>query len=196
MEARQQGLPETMMRDLEVLAKHVYRIGAVARSLLAFSRRQPYEPQPVDMNEVIEDALLLMEAEFEQQCIAVKKELSGSLPLIKGDRQSLNEVLVNLLSNAVDALPKGGTIRITTRTNGGGRGFVECVIADDGVGIPREHLDRIFEPFFSTKTDRGGVGLGLSTSLRNMKEHEGLIRAESQPGNGSAFTLTFPVLGS
>jgi signal transduction histidine kinase len=196
MEARRHNLPEAAIKDLEVVAKHAQRIGAVAKSLLAFSQRQPYEPRPVHLNDVIEDALLLMEAEFEGRQIIVKKQLSSALPLINGDRHGLNEVMVNLLSNAVDALPKGGTIQITTRANGGGRGAVECVVADDGSGIPPEHLERIFEPFFSTKSDRGGIGLGLSTSLRIMKQHGGLIQVSSDPRNGSRFTMTFPVVGS
>ena len=195
VEATRHSLPEAVIRDLEVVAKNAQRIGTVARSLLVFSRRQPYEPRPVKLNEIIEDALLLMEGEFEGHRIVVKKELAEGLPLINGDPQSLNEVLVNLLSNAVDALPNGGTIQIITRANGGEGGVVECVVADDGVGIPPEYLERVFEPFFSTKSDRSGVGLGLSTSLRIMKRHGGLIRVGSEPGHGSTFTLTLPVLG-
>lgn len=193
-EAKEQGAPERMVRDLDVVAKHINRIGAVAKSLLAFSRQQHFEPSPIDLNEVIEEALLLMEAEFEGQRITVRKVLRPSLPLINGDRRGLNEVLVNLLSNAVDAMPEGGTIRIATAADGLAKGVVECVVADDGPGIPRQHLDRIFEPFFTSKSDPGRVGLGLPTCLRIMKQHDGLIRVESPPGGGSTFTLTFPFL--
>jgi len=195
-EARQHALPRAVVADLEVAARHAQRVAMVAKSLLAFSRRQTCERRPVNLNEIVEEALLLMEPEFGRHGIVLKKELAGALPLINGDRHSLNEVMVNLLSNAVDALPDGGTIRVATSADGSGGGVVECVVADDGVGIPREHLERIFEPFFSTKGDRHGVGLGLSTALRIMKQHGGLIRVESEPKRGTTFTMVFPVVGS
>lgn len=195
-EARESGLPEERIRDLEVIARNAHRVAAVARSLLALSRRPSYQLRPVDLNGILADTLVLMEAQFAARRITILRQLSDSIPLIRGDREGLQEVIVNLLSNAIDALPTGGRIQVMTKLDGSETGSVECVVSDNGAGIPHDRLERIFEPFYSTKGARGGVGLGLSTSLRIMKEHGGLIRVSSEPGRGSSFSMMFPIAGT
>jgi signal transduction histidine kinase len=105
-------------------------------------------------------------------------------------------VVISLLTNAVDAMPRGGTLEVGTRARNGAGGGVECAIRDDGPGIAPEHQERIFDPFFTTKGPGVGVGLGLSSSLRIMQRHNGLIEVRSRPGEGTTFVLSFPPPGS
>ena len=126
--------------------------------------------------------------------IAVAMELSGGLPRIHGNPGKLQQVFLNLLLNAKDAMPQGGELRVSTVANG----HVEAVIADSGAGIAPEHLKRIYDPFFTTKStpkpgERRGTGLGLSVSYGIIQEHAGKINVESTLGVGTTFHLEFPL---
>ncbi len=186
-EAKELKLPDEFIKGLEVILMHVHRITWVIRLLLPFSGRGDFRLRPLDLNDIVQEALLLLEDEFRERKVVVRTDLDGNHPIL-GDDQSLREVLLNLLSNALDALPNGGTIEVLTREE---EGMVKCVIADNGVGIPAEDLERIFDPFFTTKGNNG-IGLGLSITLGIMKRHNGLISVQSEPGKGTAFTLSFP----
>jgi len=125
----------------------------------------------------------------------VELELPGDLPRIHGNPGKLQQVFLNLLLNAKDAMPQGGALRVATQVNG----HVEATIADSGAGIAPEHLKRIYDPFFTTKTapkpgERRGTGLGLAVSYGIIQEHAGKINVESTLGVGTTFHLEFPLL--
>ncbi|MBI4445271.1 MAG: HAMP domain-containing histidine kinase [Acidobacteria bacterium] len=190
-EARDRKMPAEFARGLEVMHRCSHQVAQVVRSLLAFSK-QEYEQQALNFNELVEDALLLTERGFKGKNITVQKQLEPQLPSVLGDSSELKGVLISLISNAIDALPKGGTIRLYTRTSFAEGRSVICEVHDNGTGIPEEDLEIIFNPFFTTKAKTGGIGLGLSTSLSVMKKHNGLIAVRSLLGKGSVFTMSLP----
>ncbi|MFQ5552184.1 MAG: sensor histidine kinase [Thermoplasmata archaeon] len=189
-DAKEHQLPERFVAGLEVIRRHAYQAASVTKALLALARRNEFALTPINLNEILEGTLLLLEDRSDAQGIIIRKELAWALPRIRGDAQGLREVFLNILNNAFDALPQGGTIRVATAPRDG---TVGCTIADDGRGIPSEHLERIFEPFFTTKAETGGVGLGLFRSLGIIRGHDGIVTVESEAGMGTTFTIAFPV---
>lgn len=191
-EARENGFTKEFTKGLEVINKCSHQVAQVIKSLLTFSKQKAFEMKPLDLNQLVEETLLLMERELKERGVRVKKYLVSGLPPILGDAYELKGVLINLISNGMDALPTGGTIGIATQMSPQDGGEILCTIADNGVGIPEENLERIFNPFFTTKHSLEGIGLGLSTSLSVMKKHNGSIGVKSRRGEGSAFTLSLP----
>ena len=126
----------------------------------------------------------------------MESRLQPDLPEIEANGQQLQQVFLNLLNNAADAMPDGGTIRVETgtETDAGGRDTAWATVSDSGVGMSEEEQKRIFEPFFSTKDFRRGTGLGLSIAARIIRQHEGTIELESEPGKGTTFKICFPAL--
>jgi signal transduction histidine kinase len=118
------------------------------------------------------------------------REIESTLPRVMGNRGRLQQVLMNLLLNAVDAMPDGGTIGVRASASAG---RVRLTVSDTGVGIPAEHLEKIYDPFFTTKPRGQGTGLGLSVSYGIVKEHAGTLTAESAPGEGSRFIVSLPI---
>lgn len=210
MEARERGLSARVTKDLQVLEKHAARVARITQGLLSFSRQAPWKLAPVDVNQVVENTLLLVEKQLAKEGITLKKDLASNLPKIQGSQNHLEQVVVNLLTNAREAMPKGGTLRVSTAIGGGsliddpagddpigGRTSiseqpkVEIQVSDTGPGIPSEVFPRIFDPFFTTK--QHGTGLGLSISYGIVQEHGGAIRVESRPGEGSTFIVQLPI---
>jgi PAS domain S-box-containing protein len=180
---------------LERITQQTFRASEIANGLLNFSRTSTTEFRETDLNQVIRDTLTLVEHQFKTARITVAMELSGELPRIHGNPGKLQQVFLNLLLNAKDAMPQGGQLRVATVVNG----HVEALIADSGSGIAPEHLKRIYDPFFTTKTtpkpgERRGTGLGLSVSYGIIQEHAGKINVESIVGSGTTFHLEFPLL--
>jgi signal transduction histidine kinase len=143
----------------------------------------------VDINVVLNDVLSLLEHQFELQHVRVRRDLSSHEIPVVGSEQKLQQVFLNLFLNAKDAMPKGGWLSITTRLEGG-KATIE--VADTGSGIPSEHLARIYDPFFTTKSIGRGTGLGLSISYGIVREHHGSIECESTLGQGTRFVVEFP----
>jgi signal transduction histidine kinase len=144
---------------------------------------------------VIRDTLSLLEHQFKKAQIEVDLSLAENLPSINGNPGKLQQVFLNLLLNAKEAMPDGGSLRVVTQVNG----HVEALITDSGTGIAPEHMKRIYDPFFTTKTtprpgDKRGTGLGLSVSYGIIQEHAGKIHVESEVGSGTTFHLEFPLL--
>jgi len=193
LEAPEQGLPESLRADLRVLHRNTERVAKIARSLRSFGRQSSGERVPVDLNGVVDETLLLMQKPLEADGIEVLAALDRALPPILGDPSALHQVLLNLLTNAREAMTRGGQIRIETRP-ADRPGFVRLVITDTGPGIAPEDLPKIFDPFFTTKTD--GTGLGLSISYGIVQDHHGTVDVESGPGRGTTFVLTFPLPGA
>jgi len=178
---------------LDKITQQSFRAAEIANGLLNFSRTSTTEFRSTDLNQVVRDTLSLLEHQFKTAQILIDLELVDDLPPIHGNPGKLQQVFLNLLLNAKDAMPGGGRLRIATLVNG----HVEAVISDSGSGIAPEHLKRIYDPFFTTKNmlgDRRGTGLGLSVSYGIIQEHAGKIHVESAVGSGTTFHLEFPLL--
>jgi PAS domain S-box-containing protein len=180
---------------LDKITQQSFRAAEIANGLLNFSRTSTTEFRDTNLNQVIRDTLSLLEHQFKTAQILVDLELADELPSIHGNPGKLQQVFLNLLLNAKDAMPGGGRLRVATVVNG----HVEAMISDSGMGIAPEHLKRIYDPFFTTKTtpkpgDRRGTGLGLSVSYGIIQEHAGKIHVESAIGAGTTFHLEFPLL--
>jgi two-component system, NtrC family, sensor kinase len=178
---------------LDKITQQSFRAAEIANGLLNFSRTSTTEFRSTDLNQVIRDTLSLLEHQFKTAQILIELELADELPPIHGNPGKLQQVFLNLLLNAKDAMPGGGRLRLATLMNG----HVEALISDSGSGIAPEHLKRIYDPFFTTKTkpgDKRGTGLGLSVSYGIIQEHAGKIQVESAIGSGTTFHLEFPLL--
>src|SRR5262249_26310014 len=158
----------------------------VIRRLRTLLRKREIEIQPVDLNEVISDVVQLTRAEAQRRGITVESEPADDLPLVRGDKVHLQQVLLNLVLNGMEAMARvAGGRRLTMRTVGNGNASVEIVVSDTGPGILPDRLPRVFDPFFSTK--REGMGLGLSIARSLVRAHGGKIWAENNSGGGATF---------
>ncbi len=179
---------------LEKITRQTFRASEIVSNLLNFSRTSGTEFSNVDVNRIVTDTLALLEHQFRTSHITVERELTPHLPAIQGNTGRLQQVFLNLFLNAKDAMPSGGRLRVAT-TNGNG---VSVIVTDSGSGIAPEHIARIYDPFFTTKTtpeagQKRGTGLGLSVTYGIIQEHAGKIRVESRPGEGTTFYLDFPL---
>jgi two-component system NtrC family sensor kinase len=168
-----------------------WRAGEVLQSLLEFTRRDPPDPQLVEPSSLAEDALRLLRHPLRLRGIKVESALGEGLPPVRADAGELQQVLVNLLMNAADATD-GRPTRIVTLGSSAAEGRVILWVRDSGGGIGAEEIEKIFQPFYTTKKGRDGTGLGLSVSLRIVKDLGGDIRVESRVGEGSTFTVSLP----
>ncbi|MGI9103967.1 MAG: ATP-binding protein [Terriglobales bacterium] len=179
---------------LDKIIKQTFRASEIVNNLLNFSRTSGTEFGEVSVNKVIHDTLALLEHQFKVARIKVQEEIAGDLPFIHGNAGKLQQVFLNLFLNAKDAMPGGGTLLVRT-ANGAG---VHVTVSDTGSGIAQEHIDRIYDPFFTTKNNvsegRRGTGLGLSVTYGIIQEHAGKIRVESRQGAGTSFYLEFPMM--
>jgi len=180
---------------LDKITRQTFRASEIVNNLLNFSRTSATEFTEVDVNRVIQDTLSLLDHQLKVNRIQIQNELTQHLPPIQGNSGKLQQVFLNLFLNAKDAMPSGGTLKIATY-NGDG---VSVVVSDTGSGIAQEHIQRIYDPFFTTKVapqdgQRRGTGLGLSVTYGIIQEHSGKIRVESAPENGTTFYLEFPLL--
>ncbi len=180
---------------LEKITQQSFRAAEIANGLLNFSRTSTTEFRETNLNQVIRETLSLLEHQFKTAQIEVDLALSPDLPPIYGNPGKLQQVFLNLLLNAKEAMQGGGRLRVATQSNG----QVEAIVRDSGSGIAPEHMKRIYDPFFTTKTtpkpgDRRGTGLGLSVSYGIIQEHAGKIHVESEIGAGTTFHLEFPLL--
>jgi len=190
IEAKEQGLPDAVLEDLRVLHRHAMRVTDIAAKLLTFARETPADRQPVDINTVVTDALALVEKQLGRNGVHVESRLGAGLSPVLGHANALQQVVLNLVTNAGQALADHGTIRVTTVTDAAGRVTIE--VADDGPGIAPDALTHVFDPFFTTKPT--GTGLGLSVSYGIVRDHGGTIDVRSEIGRGSTFTVSLPVL--
>jgi PAS domain S-box-containing protein len=194
LEAEDRGLSPDLLLDLRVLQRNAMRVARIAESFLSFARRAPTEREPVYLARVIADTLALVERQIRNQGIRIVTRLDAALPPVSGQASALEQVLLNLLTNARDAMPKGGEIRIETYMAPGRGDRVALKVSDTGPGIPDEALPRIFDPFYTTKPS--GTGLGLSVTYGIVKDHSGTVDVQSTVGEGTSFVLTFPVMES
>ncbi len=186
----QKRLASKMRETLGIINAQTDRIRKLVDRLLKFARKAPPKLEALSVNEVIEGVLpLLAYHKLPAAKIEIERSLCKDLPAIKGDLNQLQEVFLNLLINAYQAMPQGG--RITIKTTNSGNAFAEIQISDTGGGISEQHLKNIFMPFFSTKKE--GTGLGLSICYNIIKSHNGSIDIESQLDRGTTFTIKLPL---
>jgi two-component system NtrC family sensor kinase len=182
-----------MKSDLEVIVRETKRCRDIVKDLLDFARPMPVKKTNVNLNHVIDRALKIVDNQMNCRRIDVQIDLSTDLPTVSSDASQLQQVIINLLVNAADSIDnKGGTITIKTKAvTTDSQPFVQVEISDTGSGIPEESLPKIFEPFFSTK-DQKGTGLGLAVVWGIIDKHGGKISVDSQVGKGSTFTIRLP----
>ncbi|HET6515979.1 MAG TPA: ATP-binding protein [Thermodesulfovibrionales bacterium] len=181
---------EKMLDLMNTIQEETQRIEKIVKNLLDFSKPKEAILREADINETIQEALKLMQNTLEISNIEVKLDLCRGLSHVSLDKDQIHQVLVNLMTNAVHAMPSGGKLFIATR-QGKEKDFVEISVMDEGKGIPPEYLPHIFDPFFSTKGE-GGTGLGLSVSYGIIKRHKGTISVSSKVGVGTTFTIKLP----
>jgi signal transduction histidine kinase len=190
MLAKQISGDDQKSKLLEKIAKQTFRASEIVNSLLNFSRTSPSEFVEVDVNRVIRDTLNLIDHQLRKASVEVKISLDASLPPVSGNAGKLQQVFLNLFLNARDAMSSGGLLTVRAWSD---RGVARIDVADNGEGISPENLERIYDPFFTTKGARKGTGLGLSVTYGIVREHGGSIEVESQPGLGTRFHLELPL---
>jgi PAS domain S-box-containing protein len=189
------------VKTIEMSAR---KAGQMVSKLLSFARRTSFDAVPIDLNAIVRDSAELIERMMKKQHIVLKVETDDAIPLIQGDGNQIEQVIMNLVVNAGDAMPHGGSITISTSVKNLGRDafrvhpllapgrYVVLVISDTGTGIPEQIRDKIFDPFFTTKETGKGTGLGLATVYGIVKEHKGVINLKTEVGRGTTFEIFFP----
>ncbi len=190
---KEPGVGEEEHRYLELIESEATRCGEIVNSLLQFSRKSPIKLEPQDISGLTAEALRLVRHRLDLQSVTVNTHLQERLPRIHCSGQQVIQALLAVFINACEAMPSEGTLIVSTGSEEGEKG-VWVRVEDTGVGIDSETLEHIFEPFFSTKEEVHGVGLGLAVVYSIVQRHGGRIDVESTVGKGSEFTLHFPVL--
>jgi two-component system, NtrC family, sensor kinase len=189
-------------RRLQIVEGQIEQTSRIIQDLLIYGRKPEPMFEPMDLNACVEDCLSLMSPEIARRNVTLLADFTGSPMIIYGDSQQLQEVFCNLIDNAIDAMPTGGTLTIRGRPMDPERvpahpadspGSYAVDIFDTGQGIPRDMMDQIFQPFFTTKKAGRGTGLGLAIAAETIRAHGGAMAVESEPGKGSHFTVTLPV---
>jgi len=181
--------------SLELIASESQRCGDLVKSLLAFSRTSPINIESTNLNQIVERSLRVVQHKLEMTGVQIQPDLSETLPLVQCDPAQIEQVLLALMINAMDAMPRGGTLWLTTRLANCSRA-IKIEVRDDGCGIAPDILSHIFEPFLTTKETGHGVGLGLAISQRIVERHHGRIEVQSEVGHGTTFRITLPVNGN
>jgi two-component system NtrC family sensor kinase len=189
LEASDTLSPETR-KDFEVILHHARRVANITQGLLSFARQSTGRRGPVALNRVVEEVVQLVQKDMSRSHVTVSTTLGQDLPMIIADANAIEQVLLNLLTNARSAMPNGGSIMIETASIEDGKS-IRLAVRDTGSGISPAVLPKIFDPFFTTRSE--GTGLGLSISHGIMEDHRGSIEVSSELGKGTVFTLTFPV---
>ena len=179
------------MECLDLIARESQRCGDLIKNLLSLSRTSPMNVQSTDLHAVIDRCLMLVRPQLEQAGIEVQLKMEEGMPLVPCDPAQIEQVLLILIMNAKDAMPRGGNLWIETRLSNT-EPAVEIQVRDDGAGIAPDVLSHIFEPFMTTKESGRGVGLGLAISRGIVERHKGRIGVESLLGRGTTFTITLP----
>lgn len=181
---------EEDINDLDVIIRETTRVREIVKGLLDFARQTPFEKEFLNINDILHQILKLVKNQKELRKIVVEENYSKSIPKYYGDKNQLQQVFLNLILNAAEAIPDTGKITITTLIE---RDYVVVSIKDTGCGIKKEDMNKIFDPFYSTKPVNKGTGLGLSISYGIVQQHGGNIECESEEGEGTTFNVFLPV---
>ena len=184
--------PESKRRKiLEMALSETVRLTEMLRKMLSFSKPDEEEKQPANINTILDEILLLHEKQLREHSIRISSSLAEDLDMVKASKNQLRQVFLNIVSNARDAMPEGGTLSVTTKAEGDN---VHIDISDTGTGIRKENLNKIFDSFFTTKDNMKDIGLGLSVCYGFIKDHGGDISVKSAWGSGATFTIILPML--
>jgi len=183
---------EKFQRYLEIVETETRRCSQIVSGLLSFSRQSQPSFGHVHLDELVQRCILLSQHKLELSNIRLESNIQSNLPSVDGDFNQLQQCVINLIFNAIDAMPDGGTLSLNVHGDTA-RKAVIVTLQDTGRGIASEDLPLIFEPFFTTKSEGYGVGLGLSTVYGIVEQHKGVIHVESHPGVGSTFMIELPV---
>jgi signal transduction histidine kinase len=191
-----EGIPEDSQarKDLELVTREAKRARDVVRRLLDFARQSESTRARASLNEIVDDVVALSRHLIHNNGVDLTVKLDKALPWVVMDGNQMKQVLLNLVHNALQAMPKGGSLEVATKVGyRNNREWGVILVRDTGMGIPQPEQARIFEPFFTTKGDQGGTGLGLSVTYGIVTDHGGQIDVESEPGSGSKFTVWLPL---
>ncbi|MBX3370877.1 MAG: PAS domain S-box protein [Nitrospira sp.] len=183
---------ESVKKGLQTIISQVERITRVMNQLLAFARRRPVEHRALDLRQTIEDNVEIFQERLSHNHITVETSFADACPFVHADADQMSQVLINLVMNAIHAMPQGGILRLTLAPMPD-RGMVTLTISDTGHGMPQEVIAKIFDPFFTTKEFGKGTGLGLTVVRGIIEEHSGTIQVQSEPGVGTVFTICLPI---
>jgi len=184
--------------DLKRIVEQSDRIDKIIRNVRFFARKSDFKMEKLDVNKPIEDSLMLLTEQLRLHNIHLNKCLTPGLPKIKGDPNQLQQVFLNLITNARDAIdslksPEGGEITVKSCLSQD-KSNIEITFTDTGCGISKENIDNIFDPFFTTKSPDGGIGLGLAVAYRIIENHQGRIEVDSQEGRGATLKISLPLM--
>jgi len=189
--SKQKDAEGEVISSLDLIESESRRCGEIVKNLMTFARAGSMSYEPADLNGVIGRCVRLVQHKLELANIELQLALAPGLPSVHCDAGQIEQVILALVMNAIDAMPNGGNLALRTRQTSDSE--IQIEVRDDGVGIPPEVLSNLFEPFFTTKERGRGLGLGLATSRTIIERHLGKIDVASAPGRGSTFTITLPV---
>ena len=181
---------DEVVASAETIQSEAQRMTAIIRQLLDFARQTPAPKGLLDLREVVERTCDLMSSIAKESSVVIESQISADAVFVNGDSAQLQQVVTNLISNAIAAMPSGGTVKADLSQSDN---VASIKVTDTGTGIAPEHLDRIFEPFVTTKDVGQGTGLGLSIAYGIVKEHDGQISVKSEPGTGTSFQVLLPI---
>jgi two-component system NtrC family sensor kinase len=192
-EILQMAVPQEapIREEVDIIAGQVSRVDRIVANLLKFARRERKQLALTDLNQMLDEIVRQVKHQAPLVGIAVNRQLDPDLPRIEADPHQLRQVFTNLILNAIQAMPDGGSLTLVTQADKEA-GSCEVVVADTGVGIPQQNLEQIFNPFFTTRAN--GTGLGLSVSYGIVRDHGGKISVESEPGKGTVFRVTLSLV--
>jgi signal transduction histidine kinase len=178
----------------QVVRRETGRIDAIVSRMLRFAATNPGTFSPLSVHDMLDQALRLIQPQLEEQSISLQRDFQSPADMVKADEYELYQAFVNLLLNALEAMPRSGTLTVRTASSAeaSNRPLIQVQVSDTGTGILPEHVDQVFEPFFTTKAS--GTGLGLAVTRRIIEEHDGSISVHSQPSRGTTFTVSVPLL--
>ena len=177
-------------QSVDKIEEHVERARKITHNMLGFARRMEHRLDDVDINNVLNQTIELLQSHAQISNIKISKDFQSELPIIASDQSQLQQVFLNLINNAIDAVEKDGLIEIKTRKKDS---HIVVAIKDNGPGMDEEHLKKVFDPFFTTKEAGKGIGLGLSVSYNIIKKLGGTIKAESKLSEGAVFSIKIPI---
>ncbi len=187
---------EFTQNSLDIINKHIQRITDIVRKMSTFARADSLNIQYVQLNDVLQSTLDLVRLDKRMKnTIEILVSLDPDLPKTMVDEGQMSQVFINIILNALDAMPEGGSLSITTRHDHGdsGKDSIQIEFADTGIGISKQEFEKIFDPFYTTKEVGKGTGLGLSLSYNIIKRFNGEIKVESEDAKGTIFTIILPV---
>jgi two-component system NtrC family sensor kinase len=185
-----EGRVEEFRRYLSQVTSETARVGRIVSDLLSFSRQSKRQLGPADLNEIVRSTLSLLAHKAGEAGVQLDTDLAEDLPPWTCDASQIEQIVTNLVSNGIEAVPRGGRVSVRTATTDGGRSLL-LEVGDTGSGIRKDDLQRIFDPFFTTKEDAKGVGLGLAVVYGIVEAHGGEISVDSAEGAGTTFRVRF-----